>query len=173
METGAEPALAPAPAGMSAKLEGEALAAAIVRQPNTFQIVDPDAPPGRPLDDFAVHISGRGTKVRAKVAEGEGVGTYTVSFTPETSGEYRIEVFLKGAPLPGCPYVCVAFSRTPHAPLCSIVGEALHKATSREQQHAEDKDQTGQAFTQDVALDAIEGEVHAGTASSGAPRLGP
>ena len=56
---------------------------------------------------------------------------------PDTSGELRIDVAINSEKLPGSPFILAASTRAPYPPNCSVAGEALHRATSREQQVAE------------------------------------
>ena len=92
----------------------------------------------RPIggDEFEVRIHAGGVKLRCGVTD-NGDGSYTVSYNPELSGEYSIDVTLSGEHLPGSPYTCYAHTRTAHPPLCSISGDALVSAISREQQSVE------------------------------------
>jgi hypothetical protein len=129
-------------AATACKCEGEGLSTAIVRQANTFQIVVREEEGAEKpavadvLSQLAVSITGLGNRVRAKTAD-SGDGSCTVSYTPETSGEYRIDVTINGEKLAGSPFTCIASTRTPHPANCSIVGDALKRAVSREQQHVE------------------------------------
>lgn len=121
------------------RCEGEGLSAAIVRQPNIFQVLATDAAStDKPVgpDDVLVHIRGSGVHLRAKVAD-NGDGSLTVTYTPETTGEYHIDVSVHGEKPPGSPFTCIASTRTPHALHCTITGEGLTKAVSREQQSVE------------------------------------
>ena len=115
------------------RCEGEGLANAIVRQANSFQIIVPEheTNPKLKLEDLHVHIHGGGVKLRSKLVD-NGDGSYTASYTPEVSGEYKIDVSLFKEPVAGSPFTLVTSTRTPHPPHCSIVGDALHKAVSRE-----------------------------------------
>ena len=74
--------------------------------------------------------------MRSKLVD-NGDGSYTASYTPEISGEYKIDVSLFKEPIAGSPFTLVTSTRTPHPPHCSIAGDALYKAVSREQQHVE------------------------------------
>ena len=87
-------------------------------------------------DVFLVSIRGRGESVRAKVYDEED-GTYTVRYVPITSGKYLISVTLRGVPLPGSPYTCVASTPTASAPHCIVRGAALLSATARKEEHFE------------------------------------
>ena len=46
-------------------------------------------------DDVLVHIRGSGVHLRAKVAD-NGDGSLTVTYTPDTTGEYHIDVSVHG-----------------------------------------------------------------------------
>ena len=110
-----------------------------MRTNNLFTIIACDAagvrrPTGG--DEFEVRIHAGGVKLRCGVTD-NGDGSYTVSYNPELSGEYSIDVTLSGEHLPGSPYTCYAHTRTAHPPLCSISGDALVSAISREQQSVE------------------------------------
>ena len=123
----------------ASRCEGEGVTLAIVRHPNTFQILAHDESGERKQaggDEFKVDIKGKGVYPRVKTSD-NGDGSYTVTWSPETTGEYVINVSLAGEKLPGCPFTCSVSTRTPHAPHCSLVGEALKRAVSREQQTVE------------------------------------
>ena len=110
------PPTAEATAASGSRCEGAALAASIVRTNNLFTIIACDAagvrrPTGG--DEFEVRIHAGGVKLRCGVTD-NGDGSYTVSYNPELSGEYSIDVTLSGEHLPGSPYTCYAHTRTAH-----------------------------------------------------------
>ena len=136
---GAAPPLLPASEASFCRCEGDGLANAIVRQANSFTVIACDAGGQQKTeggDDFAVQIRGAGSTVRVHMLDNKN-GSYTMSYNPQTSGEYTVDVTLGGLRLPGSPYILMVSSRTPHPPLCSIVGDALRRAVSREQQFVE------------------------------------
>ena len=94
------PPTAEATAASGSRCEGAALAASIVRTNNLFTIIACDAagvrrPTGG--DEFEVRIHAGGVKLRCGVTD-NGDGSYTVSYNPELSGEYSIDVTLSAAP---------------------------------------------------------------------------
>lgn len=135
-----EPPIEAGPTAASAcRCEGEGLSTGIVRQANTFTILAHDAGGVRKTaggDEFAVSILRSGVRLRVKQAD-NGDGSYTVTYNPEISGEYLIHVHFGGEELPGSPFTCVTSARIPLPAHCSIVGDALHRAVSREQQYVE------------------------------------
>lgn len=127
------------------RCEGEGLTLATLREPASFQLVRESATDEEPTagedphdDAFFLKVQVRmgGTLLRTKMVAVKP-GTITVTFTPIVSGEYTIDAWLQTEKLAGCPYTCVASARTAHAPNCSISGDGLHHAVSREQQTAE------------------------------------
>lgn len=124
--------------GGSGRIEGE-LAHAITHQKNEFKVIALDEagrPKGAGGDECVVHVHRCGEVVRVKTSD-NGDGSYAVSFNPDTSGEYSIDISVGGVPLTGSPFSCQASTRTPHPPNCLVSGEALRRAVSREQQHVE------------------------------------
>ena len=120
------------------RVDGDGLSTATVRSHdrNSFTIKAYDADGKRKReggDAFFVNIRSGGVRLRAKVRDHED-GSYTVSYNPEVSGVYKIAVSLLGESLPGSPFECVASTPTPSAELCSLRGDALVRAVSRQQQ---------------------------------------
>ena len=122
--------------GGSGRIEGE-LSHAITHQKNEFKVIALDEagrPKGAGGDECVVHVHRCGEVVRVKTSD-NGDGSYAVSFNPDTSGEYSIDISVGGVPLTGSPFSCQASTRTPHPPNCLVSGEALRRAVSREQQY--------------------------------------
>lgn len=78
---------------------------------------------------FFVAIRGA-ARVRARVFDNLD-GTYRVEWSPPLSGEYNISVSLFGVAIDRSPYRVRIHGGQPHAPSCSVRGEALHNITSR------------------------------------------
>ena len=108
------------------RVDGDGLSTATVRSHdrNSFTIKAYDADGKRKReggDAFFVNIRSGGVRLRAKVRDHE-------------DGSYKIAVSLLGESLPGSPFACVAGTPTPSAELCSLSGDALVRAVSRQQQ---------------------------------------
>ena len=120
---------------MASKCEaaGKGLDTAIARQPATLTITANNAAGERVTtggDPFRVDVRGSSV-VRARVTDMED-GTYSVKYTPSTSGSYSISITLAGASLAGSPWPLTVLMPRPDARNCQVKGDGLKKAIARE-----------------------------------------
>lgn len=106
---------------------------AIARQPATFTIKAINARGERVTsggDQFRVDVRGSSV-VRARITDLED-GTYTVKYTPSTSGSYSISITLAGASLAGSPWPLAVLMPRPESKNCRLNGDGLSNAIARE-----------------------------------------
>ncbi|KOO27812.1 tripartite motif-containing protein 45 [Chrysochromulina tobinii] len=89
---------------------------------NEFKVIALDEagrPKGTGGDECVVHVHRCGEVVRVKTSD-NGDGSYAVSFNPDTSGEYSIDISVGGVPLTGSPHVEIRFK--------DVLGNTAHAA---------------------------------------------
>lgn len=118
----------------SCKVHGPGLENSIAGGKATFTIEAADAEGNRIEtggEPFRVDLRGS-SFVRCRVVDNEN-GTYSASYVPSVSGTYDIAVTLHGVSLPGSPFGISVLMPRPDASKCVLRGDALLKATAREQ----------------------------------------
>ena len=81
-------------------------------------------------DELFISIRGV-SRVRARIVP-VCPGKYEVEWRPPLSGRYSVSVSNFGLPLPGSPFTVLAVTPEPHAPNCSVKGEALTNGIARQ-----------------------------------------
>ena len=122
-------------AAVECKVTGRGLEEVAAGHQAEFTIEAYDGTGGRRAeggDAFFVAIRGA-TRVRARITDNKD-GSYKVEWKPPQSGQYTIAVSYFGMPLPGSPFNLVATTPVPHAPKCSVKGDALYSAVARSTQ---------------------------------------
>ena len=102
------------------RVTGAGISEATVREKASFQIEC----------EFFIAIRGV-SQVRAHVTDNMN-GTWTVTWQPKQSGRYRVTVSCCGIPLPGSPFMVIAYNPEPCPSKCVVRGDALASGIARE-----------------------------------------
>ena len=116
------------------RVTGAGISEATVREQASFQIEtydDQEKLIYAPAEcEFFIAIRGV-SQVRARVTDTMN-GTWIVTWQPKQSGRYRITVSCCGIPLPGSPFMVIAYDPEPCPSKCVVRGDALTSGIARE-----------------------------------------
>lgn len=116
------------------RVTGAGISEATVREKASFQIEtydDQEKLIYAPAEcEFFIAIRGV-SQVRAHVTDNMN-GTWTVTWQPKQSGRYRVTISCCGIPLPGSPFMVIAYNPEPCPSKCVVRGDALASGIARE-----------------------------------------